>query len=189
MEELKKRYSLVKVVQRLIENEELLALDNDALFADLERYIGSIGFNILSKTLTEDRIHLFVQTDAGLEEIIVDDNLFSNHLFAEAIHIFNRLKEKNLSLLGSKTPFEVLENVEDAAKKGAYIQRYKGLGEMNPDQLWETTMNPENRRLVKVTVENISDADGIFTLFMGDEVEPRRRYIEEHAKDVKHLDV
>jgi DNA gyrase subunit B len=189
LEELKKRYSLVKVVQRLIENEELLALDNDALFADLERYIGSIGFNILSKTLTEDRIHLFVQTDAGLEEIIVDDNLFSNHLFAEAIHIFNRLKEKNLSLLGSKTPFEVLENVEDAAKKGAYIQRYKGLGEMNPDQLWETTMNPENRRLVKVTVENISDADGIFTLFMGDEVEPRRRYIEEHAKDVKHLDV
>ncbi len=189
LEELKKRYSLVKVVQRLIENEELLALDNDALFADLERYIGSIGFNILSKTLTEDRIHLFVQTDAGLEEIIVDDNLFSNHLFAEAIHIFNKLKEKNLSLLGSKTPFEVLENVEDAAKKGAYIQRYKGLGEMNPDQLWETTMNPENRRLVKVTVENISDADGIFTLFMGDEVEPRRRYIEEHAKDVKHLDV
>ena len=83
----------------------------------------------------------------------------------------------------------MLENVEDAAKKGAYIQRYKGLGEMNPDQLWETTMNPENRRLVKVTVENISDADGIFTLFMGDEVEPRRRYIEEHAKDVKHLDV
>lgn len=189
LEELKKRYSLVKVVQRLIENEELLALDNDALFADLESYIKQIGFNILSKTLDEDKIHLFVQTDAGLEEIIVDDNLFTNHLFAEAIHVFNKLKEKNLSLLGGKDIFDVLNSVEDAAKKGAYIQRYKGLGEMNPEQLWETTMNPENRRLVKVTVENISDADGIFTLFMGDEVEPRRKYIEEHAKDVKHLDV
>ncbi len=189
LEELKKRYSLVKVVQRLIENEELLALDNDALFADLDAYIAKIGFNILSKTVDEEKIHLFVQTDAGLEEIIVDDNLFTNHLFAEAIHIYNKLKEKNLALLGGKDYFEVLSSVEESAKKGAYIQRYKGLGEMNPEQLWETTMNPQNRRLVKVTVENISDADGIFTLFMGDEVEPRRRYIEEHAKDVKHLDV
>ncbi len=189
LEELKKRYSLVKVVQRLIENEELLALDNDALFADLDAYIAKIGFNILSKTVDEEKIHLFVQTDAGLEEIIVDDNLFTNHLFAEAIHIYNKLKEKNLSLLGGRDYFEVLSSVEESAKKGAYIQRYKGLGEMNPEQLWETTMNPQNRRLVKVTVENISEADGIFTLFMGDEVEPRRKYIEEHAKDVKHLDV
>ncbi|MGE4398047.1 MAG: DNA topoisomerase (ATP-hydrolyzing) subunit B [Campylobacterales bacterium] len=189
LEELKKRYSLVEVVKRLIENEELLALDNDALFADIDAYIKKIGFNILSKTLDEEKIHLFVQTAAGLEEIIIDDNLFTNHLFAEAIHIYNKLKEKNLALLGGKDVFEVLSAVEDAAKKGAYIQRYKGLGEMNPEQLWETTMNPQNRRLVKVMVENISDADGIFTLFMGDEVEPRRKYIEEHAKDVKHLDV
>jgi len=189
LEELKKRYSLVEVVKRLIENEELLALDNEALFADVDAYIKQIGYNILSKTLDEEKIHLFVQTAAGLEEIIIDDNLFTNHLFAEAIHIYNKLKEKNLALLGGKDVFEVLSAVEDAAKKGAYIQRYKGLGEMNPEQLWETTMNPQNRRLVKVMVENISDADGIFTLFMGDEVEPRRKYIEEHAKDVKHLDV
>lgn len=189
LEELKKRYSLIEVVKRLIENEELLALDNDALFADIDAYIKKIGFNILSKTLDEEKIHLFVQTAAGLEEITIDDNLFTNHLFAEAIHIYNKLKGKNLALLGGKDVFEVLSAVEDAAKKGAYIQRYKGLGEMNPEQLWETTMNPKNRRLLKVMVENISDADGIFTLFMGDEVEPRRKYIEEHAKDVKHLDV
>jgi len=189
LEELKKRYSLVQVVKRMIENEELLALNNEELFADLDVYIKKIGFNILSKTINEEKIHLFVQTDAGLEEIIIDDNIFSNHLFAEAIHVFNKLKEKNLSLLEGKDPFEVLESVESSAKKGAYIQRYKGLGEMNPEQLWETTMNPENRRLVKVAIENSQEADGIFTLFMGDEVEPRRKYIEEHAKDVKHLDV
>jgi DNA gyrase subunit B len=189
LDELKKRYSLVQVIKRLIENEELLALDNDALFEDLDAFIKEIGFNILSKTVNEEKIHLFVQTGVGLEEIIVDDNLFSNHMFAEAIHVYNKLKEKNLSLLGAKTPFEVLLAVEDAAKKGAYIQRYKGLGEMNPEQLWETTMNPQNRRLVKVAIDDSIIADGIFTLFMGDEVEPRRKYIEEHAKDVKHLDV
>jgi DNA gyrase subunit B len=189
LEELKKRYSLVQVIKRLIENEELLALDNDALFVDLDAFIKEIGFNILSKTVNEEKIHLFVQTGVGLEEIIVDDNLFSNHMFAEAIHVYNKLKEKNLALLGGKDPFVVLSAVEDAAKKGAYIQRYKGLGEMNPEQLWETTMNPQNRRLVKVAIEDSREADGIFTLFMGDEVEPRRKYIEEHAKDVKHLDV
>ena len=82
-----------------------------------------------------------------------------------------------------------LENIEKNAKKGAYIQRYKGLGEMNPDQLWETTMNPENRRLLKIDVKDMQSASDIFELFMGDEVEPRREYIQAHAKDVKHLDV
>jgi DNA gyrase subunit B len=189
LEELKKRYSLIDVVQRLVEKDELLALDNGELYTELESYIKSLGFNIISKIVTEESIQLFVQTSAGLEEIMVDDNLFTNPLFAEAIHVYNKLQEKNLKILEGKDPFKVLESIEDSAKKGAYIQRYKGLGEMNPDQLWETTMDPENRRLLKVTIDNISSADEIFKLFMGDEVEPRRRYIEEHAKDVKHLDV
>jgi DNA gyrase subunit B len=155
----------------------------------LEKFFATLGYNVLNKSISEDRMQLFVQTDAGLEEITIDDRLFTHRLFAEGLHVYNRLKEKNLSLLGSKTPFEALQAVEDSAKKGAYIQRYKGLGEMNPDQLWETTMDPQNRRLVKVAVENIESANAIFTLFMGDEVEPRRKYIEENAKEVKHLDV
>jgi len=60
---------------------------------------------------------------------------------------------------------------------------------MNPEQLWETTMNPENRRLLRVNIEDAQIASDTFSLFMGDEVEPRKRYIQEHAKDVKHLDV
>jgi len=88
-----------------------------------------------------------------------------------------------------KSLTEILTYVMEGGKKGQYIQRYKGLGEMNPEQLWETTMNPETRVLLQVRIEDAVEADEIFSTLMGDEVEPRRKFIEEHALTVKNLDI
>ncbi|HID28102.1 MAG TPA: DNA topoisomerase (ATP-hydrolyzing) subunit B [Methanosarcinales archaeon] len=84
---------------------------------------------------------------------------------------------------------ELKKWLKEIGKNGANVQRYKGLGEMNPDQLWKTTMNPENRTLLKVTMESAVEADKIFTILMGDKVEPRREFIHKHAKEVQNLDV
>jgi DNA gyrase subunit B len=84
---------------------------------------------------------------------------------------------------------ELLSYLLADAKKGLSIQRYKGLGEMNPDQLWETTMDPQNRTLLKVKIEDMFEAHEIFSVLMGGEVDPRRQFIEDNALEVRRLDI
>jgi DNA gyrase subunit B len=84
---------------------------------------------------------------------------------------------------------ELIEHFIAAGRRGVAINRYKGLGEMNPDQLWSTTMKPEDRTLLQVRAEDEMEADHMFTTLMGDQVEPRRKFIEDHALDVKYLDI
>ena len=97
-----------------------------------------------------------------------------------------REKDKEIVINSEK---DLLDYVVGAGKKSLTIQRYKGLGEMNPPQLWETTMDPDRRTLLKVNIENLIETDEIFTVLMGDQVEPRRAFIETNALNVKNLDV
>ena len=187
LKELENRFNVISVIRYLIENEDLLKLSNEDLFEKIKIFLEKDGHNILNSYINENELRLFIQTNNGLEELLINDDLFSNALFEEGIYIYKKIKERELNF--NKDILEILDEVEKNARKGAYIQRYKGLGEMNPEQLWETTMDPSNRRLLKITIEDAIRANDTFNLFMGDEVEPRREYIQAHAKDVKHLDV
>jgi len=184
---LERRYALVHLIRHFIENPDIIGLDYKSMYVEVEKFLVASENNILTKTVGEDSIHIFVQTKGGMEELLINDDLFSAPHFNEASFVYKKIEEWDLEL--ELDMLEALQSVIDSANKGAYIQRYKGLGEMNPEQLWETTMTPENRVLLQVTIDDAEQASDAFVLFMGDEVEPRRNYIETHAKDVKHLDV
>ena len=98
-------------------------------------------------------------------------------------------KQKQEDLVESKDFGEKKTEEAQEKIKGVNVQRYKGLGEMNPDQLWKTTMDPEKRTVKKITIENAREADRIFDILMGSEVAPRKKFIQTHAKKVKNLDI
>lgn len=136
--------------------------------------------------------------DNEKKEMFVNRDFFNSHEFKL---VTKYAPSKNL--LGSppfkvlikdedmefKTIKDMINAIEERAKKGLEIQRYKGLGEMNPEQLWETTMDPKKRNLLKVTINDAQKADEVFNLLMGNRADLRRNFIEENAKFVKHLDV
>ena len=188
LSELKKRFNIVEIIRYTIEEKDKFQGKSYAqIYEIIKEFLQKSGHNILNSYVNESAIRIYVQTENGLEELIIDENLFDNYIYKEAVNVYEKIKERDMNF--GKDFIEILNEVEKDAKKGAYIQRYKGLGEMNPEQLWETTMNPENRRLLQIKISDIISADGTFNLFMGDEVEPRREYIQSHAKDVKNLDI
>ncbi|MEA1918274.1 MAG: DNA topoisomerase (ATP-hydrolyzing) subunit B [Campylobacterota bacterium] len=187
LDALERRYALIDLIRHFVENPDIIGLKSEALFDEVKNFLNDRGNNILSQHVNDQEIHLFVQTDDGMEELRINDELFSTPHFTEANYVYRKIMDWDLDIEGDL--LDHLETIKEYTKKGSYIQRYKGLGEMNPEQLWETTMTPENRVLLRINIEDAESASDSFTLFMGDEVEPRRNYIETHAKDVKHLDV
>lgn len=168
------------------------------LMAEIEGRIANAGFQTELIPDTEHGLYEIEITYPNGHRIIFDWNMASYVEFQKAVELI-RLLESDYPgpfILGEngksepvKTREELLEKVTAMAKKDLTIQRYKGLGEMNPEQLWETTMDPEKRTLLQVRVEDMVETDEIFTVLMGDQVEPRRKFIEDNALDVKNLDV
>ncbi|RJO65433.1 MAG: DNA topoisomerase (ATP-hydrolyzing) subunit B [Candidatus Omnitrophota bacterium] len=132
-----------------------------------------------------EKLGLDIATYGSQEEVAeAESNKPSQKKSKSPYRIINEKEDKELTALK-----DVLAFIKDTASKGMHIQRYKGLGEMNPQQLWETTMDPEKRTILKVTLEDSVEADKMFTVLMGDQVEPRREFIENYAHQVKNLDI
>ncbi|HBT19786.1 MAG TPA: DNA topoisomerase (ATP-hydrolyzing) subunit B [Peptococcaceae bacterium] len=176
-------------VDKILNNEEIRAI------------ITAMGTGVGSEfEIDKARYHkLIIMTDADVDGAHIRTLLLTflyrymtpliekGYVYIAQPPLYKVTKGKKEYYLYNDEELEKLLN--EIGRQGYSIQRYKGLGEMNPTQLWETTMNPETRNILKVTLEDAQKADEIFTILMGDRVEPRRRFIEAHAKEVQNLDI
>jgi DNA gyrase subunit B len=185
------------VLHRLVEHE----IESPADVSAAIEAIGENGYALSLVDGEEDtfRIRVVEAETSAARNVAVPVELLASPIYTGLRTAYGKLmgqlgappftvtvgKEKEVA-----ESFDALKaRVLDAAKQGIQISRFKGLGEMNAEQLWETTMDPSKRLLVKVEIEEESGADKVFAMLMGDAVEPRRLFIEENARDVKFLDV
>jgi DNA gyrase subunit B len=205
---------LEKIIQSLITIEQLeLSLERKGV--PFKKYIEAIDEKkkkYPAHKITVQQNPVFVSdedeiSDYGEIEELDHVEIYESHEIRKVNEDFIKVgislkeylpQEKDLFLLKGEEGAEeircnnlrvVLEEVRKFATKGMHIQRYKGLGEMNPEQLWESTMDPQKRTLIQVTLEDTVEADRIFTILMGDQAEPRREFIQAYAHEVKNLDV
>jgi DNA gyrase subunit B len=168
------------------------------LMARVEKALDKAGFKTDLSTDEEHGLWEIEATTTSGVTVSIDWNFASYVEFQKAVDLYMTLEDELAPpfLTGTNGASEeiptreaLLEKVLTAAKKDLSIQRYKGLGEMNPEQLWETTMNPDKRTLLQVRIDDAVETDDIFSILMGDAVEPRRKFIEDNALDVRNLDI
>ncbi len=181
--------------------EELVSLEGEEHARHLiERIEDLLGAEVSRWLLSDDggnggSLVLWTRRDGEIFVTRLNSDLLGSDRFKRFSELSKRLfgySESSYSIEGEGTYSSLgslVEALRERGRKGVDIQRYKGLGEMNPEQLWTTTMSPENRRLLKVTIDDAEEADRIFSILMGDEVEPRRRFIQQNAKAVRNLDI
>jgi DNA gyrase subunit B len=185
------------VVHRLVEHE--IETPNDIQGAIDAIADNGYALSIVDKDEEVLRVRVVETETSAAHNVAVPIELLGSPIYTKLRQAYNRLVE-----IAGRPPFtvrvgkedEIAESFDalralalDAAKQGIQVSRFKGLGEMNAEQLWETTMDPAKRLLMRVEVEDASAADRMFSMLMGDAVEPRREFIEQNAKDVKFLDV
>ncbi|MEM9330931.1 MAG: DNA topoisomerase (ATP-hydrolyzing) subunit B [Pseudomonadota bacterium] len=177
--------------QQAVQAADYVAKRLDVISEETER--GWQGVAGEDGSLNFERVVRGVKEVAQVDMALIDsaDALRLDNFAAQLQEIYGRpptfhRKDTSTSISG---PRALLENIFDAGRKGISLQRYKGLGEMNPDQLWETTLDPDARSLLQVRVNEAADADDLFTRLMGEEVEPRRDFIQSNALNVANLDI
>ena len=217
--ELAERVEKMKVVESFLRNSLIDGIDREVSLglmrfditkredfqgpAKLEELIAHLASRAYACTLTRDREHNLFFVEAEVRNgkgrtIRIEYELCTAGDFKDACQAYTEVRnfyEEGVRVTdGNKPPIvlspdDFLRYIMDKGKEGINIQRYKGLGEMNAEQLWDTTMNPEKRKLVKVTIEDAVAADQVFTVLMGNNIETRRAFIEDNALSVRNLDI
>ena len=197
-----RRFQAIFPLKGKILNVEKARIDKILAFQEIRSLVVALGTAIAEEfDITRLRYHkIVIMTDADVDGAHIRTlllTLFYRHFPAliESGYVFIAQPPLYRVQIGKEVNYAYSDAEKDklvkTAKEGVnpVIQRYKGLGEMNPDQLWETTMDPENRLLRKVAVEDADAADKLFDILMGEEVEPRKQFIQSHAATVRDLDV
>jgi len=196
-----RKFQAILPLRGKILNVEKARLDKALASKEIRSLVIALGTAIADDfNISKLRYHrVIIMTDADVDGAHIRTLLLtlfyrhlpviieSGYLYIAQPPLYRLQKAKKMEYAYSDTDKERI--FQDMGSEGINIQRYKGLGEMNPLQLWETTMNPENRTMLQVTIEDAKEADRIFNILMGDEVAPRRKFIQTHAKNVKNLDI